>query len=243
MIALNETDPTAAEIPFFLPLSSDPLGATGLTGHVFTLGEVQLRLPGGSFGNATVANIVEKGFGRYCVQLQSSQTMMAGLAYVQATVSGAQPYTGTEQIGVFGGDIPLGAGGSIPFFLPNALDPVFGAPVTGHVFVTGEVQFCLPGGAYANATVGNISEIGDGAYELALTPAQAARRGKAFIYVLVSGAQRYEGYATILNPGTSTSSTTTAVGAAPATVTFASSALDHVASALGRLPAQFIEGF
>lgn len=200
MIAVGETLASAAEVPFFLPLTSDPINS-GLTGHTFVSGEVELNLPGGGgwFAVAT-SQIVEKGFGRYCVQLTPSQCALAGMAYIRVRISGdpCQPYSGDEEIGTLPGDIPLGGSDVFVFDLPNGSDPIFGSPITGHSFVTGEVKICLPGGSYANANTADISEIGMGLYTLAITTGETTNRGKVFVYVSVSGSQRFEGYLTIL---------------------------------------------
>lgn len=238
MIALNEATPSAAEVPFFMPTVANPL--VGLTGHVFTLGEVQIMLPGGSWTNAALSSIVEKGFGRYCVRLDATQTTVAGNVYVRSVVSGAQNYTGIEEIGQAGGDMFEDVGGRVPFYLPNASDPVFGAPVTGHVFSLGEVQVCLPNAGYVNASLLNISEVGFGMYEVAVTPAQAVR-GKVFVYASVTGAQRFEGYATVLNAGTATP---VPIPPAPTPVTTpllagSTAIVSHVLAAVNRLPSQF----
>lgn len=207
MIALGEINSAAAEVPFFLPLSTDPINS-GLTGHNFTnnasTGEVQIQLPGGSFFNVPGSQIVEKGFGRYCVRLLPSQCLVAGLVYVIAIVANAQPYNGTETIGTAGGDMAPGTTGSIVFFLPNPTNPVFGTPVNNWTFTAGQVQLCLPGGSYANANLANVSFIGNGAYALALSPTDSVNRGKAFLYVNIgpTNSQRFETYITILNPGT-----------------------------------------
>lgn len=83
--------------------------------------------------------------------------------------------------------IDVGASGSqaeIPFSL---YDDATGAPVTGRVWIAGDVKVRLPGVAYANATVGNIVEWGNGQYALQLTAGQTANPGKASIYVSVAG--------------------------------------------------------
>jgi hypothetical protein len=207
VIAVGETDPGAAEIPFFLPLASDPINS-GLTGHDFTsnssTGEVQIKLPGGSWFNVAGSQIVEKGFGRYCVQLTESQCATAGMAYIRAVISGntAQPYSGNEEIGTLGGDIPVNGSDVFTFDLPNGTDPVFGSPITGHTFSSGEVKICVPGGSYTNATLGDIAEIGNGLYTLAIHGTETANRGKVFVYVNVSGSQRFEGYVTVLGSST-----------------------------------------
>lgn len=237
MIALNEATLTAAEVPFFMPLISNPL--LGLTAHVFTLGEVQIMLPGGAWINATLSSIVEKGFGRYCVQLTSAQTAVAGNVYIRSVVSGAQNYVGIEEIAQAGGDLFEGIGGRVPFYLPNSSDPVFGAPVTGHVFTLGEVLVCLPGTGYVNATLLNIFEIGFGMYELAITAGQATR-GKVFVYAAVSGAQRFEGFATILSVSGGSAPIPVPPVPVPTPLPSGSTAIvGHVLAAVNRLPSQF----
>jgi hypothetical protein len=209
VIAQNESTPSAAEVPFMLPTSSNPL--VGLTGHAFTLGEVQVQLPGGSFFNIPVIQIVEKGFGLYAVQLDSTQTLNQGLVYIKTSVTGAQPYEGVEQIGVTGGDIVVGTQGYVPFYLPQSADPINGPPITGHTFSLGEVQIVVPGSnTFVNVALVDIQEIGLGAYQVIVTGAESAMRGKVYIYANVSGAQPYRGFAMVLN-----SSAGGAGGAAP----------------------------
>ena len=198
MILLGEAIPAAAEVPFFLPLSTDPINS-GLTGHSFSSGEVVMQLPGGAFFNVSVGQIVEKGFGQYAVQLNSGQTGTAGTVYIRAVISGAQPYTGTEEIANAEGEIFLNASDVVPFFLPNATDPVNGSPVTGHSFSSGEIKVCLPGSnSFINATVGDISEVGHGLYELAISGSETATRGKIYLFAFVSGSQRYGSFESIL---------------------------------------------
>lgn len=239
-IALNETDPTAAEVAFNLPLISNP--SMPLTGHTFVLGEVQILLPGQFWMNVNPLQIVEKGYGRYCVRLTAAQCTTAGSVFIRANVSGAQPYFGYDRIGVFAGDIPQGLPGALVFYLPNATDPIFGSPVTGHTFVAGEVRVCLPGGVYADATVTNITEIGYGAYALALTSSQTVNRGKVFVYANVSGAQVFEGYETISATNVTTSTSTGGTVVVPVTSPVAPGSplyVDHVTIAVNRLPQQF----
>ena len=70
----------------------------------------------------------------------------------------------------------------IPFHLPDATDPL--TPITGHVFIAGEVKIWLPGAvAYVNASVLNVVEKGLGDYALRLTEAQTATAGSVFLYV------------------------------------------------------------
>lgn len=235
MIALNETNEYAAEVAFNLPLSSDP--TTGLTGHAFTLGEVQIKLPGLGWADATLAKIVEKGYGRYAVRLTPSQCTVAGDVAIIATVSTTQNYFGSDTIGVLGGDIPVGETGSIYFFLPDIDDPFGNPPLTGHTFATGEVRICLPNSTYADLDALQISEVGFGAYKATITTTQTALRGKAFIYANVTGYQPFEGYSTILGVGAAPSSITppTPIPVPVTTSSPIAPTLDLITSAINRL--------
>ena len=85
-----------AEFPFHLPSSSNPL--TPVTGHSFSSGEVKIRVAGGSLVNANVANVVEIGNGDYALQLTSTESGTTGKAFIYVNVSGAQVYSGFEDI-------------------------------------------------------------------------------------------------------------------------------------------------
>lgn len=64
-----------------------------ILGHTFTTGEVLLALPNGVLEDATPGNIVEKGHGRYALQLTGAETSTSGavvLHLVTDPVSG--PY-------------------------------------------------------------------------------------------------------------------------------------------------------
>lgn len=89
--------------------------------------------------------------------------------------------------------IDVGASGALaelPFSLYN---DTTGAPVIGHTFVdaggglTAEVKLRLPAGTFANSTIANIVEWGNGQYALQLTAGQTVTAGKVSIYVLVTG--------------------------------------------------------
>ena len=242
MIGQNESNPYAAEVPFFWPTRANPL--VGLTGHTFTLGEVKYRLPGaGAWTSAAVVKIVEKGFGRYAVQLAAGETATLGTVGIQAIDLGslAQPYVGTENITQLGGDIAVGTDGYVPFYLPQSADPIYGAPITGHSFVSGEVKIALPNAAYTNATTTDIVEYGFGWYGLLLRSSLAATalNGKAYLYANVSGAQPYEGFVTILGAG----AVPAPVPSPPAPLVLPTAALtgytisayDHVGGAILRL--------
>lgn len=245
MIALNETNEYAAEVAFNLPLSSDPL--TGLTGYTFTSGEVQIRLPGQPWTNASLSQIVEKGYGRFCVRLLPTQTLVAGDVFIRAIVSGTQYYFGSDIIGTLGGDIKVGStSGTVSFFLPSEVDPIYGAPLTGHAFSAGEVRVCVPDSAYTDADPSQVDEIGYGGYRLRLTSIQTAKAGKVFVYAKVDGYQRWEGYCTVLD---ATGGTTTTVVTppepvpVPVPVTFGDPEyVNQYALALNRLPQQFRSG-
>lgn len=204
MILAGETLSAALELPFFLPSNSNPIFGP-VTGHVFTLGEVQIRAPGAGFVNVALDHIVEKGFGAYAAIATSSQAATAGIAYVDAIVSGAQPYTGDEEIrlriaGIFVGET-TDADRSIPFHLASSSNPL--VPITGHSWATGEVKVFIPGsGAFVNADITRITEIGAGDYSLALTGAQVTGRGKVYLYALVTGSQPDLVVADIVTPPT-----------------------------------------
>ncbi len=243
MIALNETNEYAAEVAFTLPLDSDPL--TGLTGYTFILGEVQIKLPGQAWADAALSKIVEKGYGRFCVRLTSSQTTSPGDVFIRADISGTQYYFGSDVIGTLGGDIAVGATtGSVSFFLPLASDPVNGAPLTGHTFTLGQVRVCLPDGAYVDASTAQIEEIGFGGYRLNLTAGQLLKRGKVFVHALVPLYQRWEGYCTILDAqGAEEEEPVTPPVPVPVPIVYGDPEyVDQLGLALNRLPQQFRSG-
>lgn len=79
-----------AEFPFaFYDASGNPILA-----HVFNnvggglTDEVKVRLPGGVFTNATIANIVEWGQGIYALRLTATETAVAGKAGIHALRNG-----------------------------------------------------------------------------------------------------------------------------------------------------------
>lgn len=250
MIALNETNDYAAEVAFTLPLDSDPL--TGLTGWTFTLGEVQLKLPVGGWFNVPVVKIVEKGYGRFCVRLDSTQTTNQGDVYIKADIDGTQWYFGSDVIGVLGGDIPKDGAGSVSFYLPLATDPVNGAPLTGYDWTEGgtyttttpRVRYCLPDGAYQDADISMIEEIGFGGFKLNFTAAHTVKAGKVFVYAEVPGYQRFEGYGTILGAGVAEEPAPIPEPTPlPVPIVYGDPEYNnHYALALNRLPQQFRSG-
>jgi hypothetical protein len=242
MIALNESNAYAREVAFTLPLESDPL--TGLTGWTFTLGEVQIRVPGGGWIDAQLSQIVEKGYGRFCVRLTSGQVATAGDVYIRAVIDGAQPYFGSDVIGPLGGDIGVDSEGSVPFFLPSATDPIFGAPLTGHTFVLGQVRMCLPDAIYVDVPLVQIEEMGYGGYRVNLTAADTVKHGKVFVYALVPDYQRFEGYCTILDAqGVAEPEPAPEPEPVPVPIVYGDPEyVNQYAIALNRLPQQFRSG-
>lgn len=232
MIALNETNEYAAEVAFTL---FD--GLTPLTGHSFVLGEVQIKLPGGAWTNVALSKIVEKGFGRYVARLPSSQTVAAGDVYIKVLVTGAQPYYGSDVIGVLGGDIPVSGTGSVNFYLPDENDPFNNPPLTGHTFVLGQVKICLPNSTYVNVALPDIEEIGFGLYRVNLDATDTATKGKVFVYAAVTGYQPFEGYSTILGigPATVTATPPTPVPVPVTLLTPQSTLTDLITGAINRL--------
>lgn len=200
MIQTGETSDVAAEVLVFLPDQTNP--TQGITGYVFTLGEAKIKPPGaGAFTNVALDHIIERGFGWYALRATAAQRAVAGeLAYDVTPLTLAQPDRGSEIIGTVGGEIAQGSAGFIPFYLPNEIDPVYGPPVTGHVFVLGEVKLSLPGGAFTNVPLTSIVELGGGIYGVVLSPTDTANRGKAIVYADVPGAQLASGYRSIVNP-------------------------------------------
>jgi hypothetical protein len=245
MIALNEPNAYAREVAFNLPLESDPL--TGLTGWSFTLGEVQVRLPGGGWIDAQLSQIVEKGYGRFCVQLTLAQVATAGDVFIRTDVADVQNYFGSDVIGQLSGDISVDSEvGSVSFYLPLATDPIFGAPLTGHTFTLGEVRVCLPDDVYVDVDVDQIEEMGYGGYRLVLTAAQTAKRGKVFVYAEVADYQRWEGYCTILDAtvfGEDDEDDEDTVTPVPVPIVYGDPEyVNQFALALNRLPQQYRSG-
>lgn len=64
-----------AELPINLYRATD---GTAITSYVWVTGNVKVALPGAGFGNATVANIVEKGRGKYALRLTSGESATTG---------------------------------------------------------------------------------------------------------------------------------------------------------------------
>lgn len=207
MIRTAEPNDYAAEILFYLPQDADP--RLPKLGHVFVLGEVKIKLiVGGAWVDVALARLVERGEGWYAIRLTTTQRAAAAEVAFDATCAGAQPSRGTELIGALSGDIPQDSSGVIPFYLPQEADPIYGAPVTGHVFVLGQVKLSLPDDVFGNVALGKIVEYGAGVYGVLVDSTQTVKRGKALVVANVPGAQRFSGYRTILSEGALPSSPT-----------------------------------
>jgi len=106
----DPNDPAIHEVPFTLMSLSNPV-YTGVTGHSFTLGEVQICFAGGSYANVPTSQIVEKGYGMYAVVLTSPQRLNVDKVYVSAQVSGAVPFTADWDmvVSTYIGPVPVAA--------------------------------------------------------------------------------------------------------------------------------------
>lgn len=111
MIFLGETDDDAREVAFHLPSAANPL--TPVTGHVFSPGEVLVKIPGVAIVNADVTRVVEIGNGDYALQLTNAQVAAKGKVYIYVNVAGAQPWSSDEDI-VNKTDIAASIGAVIP---------------------------------------------------------------------------------------------------------------------------------
>ena len=198
MIALNETNEYAAEVPFTLPLAADPL--TGLTGYAFTLGEVQIKLPGGSWINVAVNKIREVGYGRFAARLTAAQCVTAGVVAIYATATGCQPFRGSEIIGTTGGDIAQGGTGYLMAYLPDENDPVYGTPASGAFssLAGALVRVAWQDAAYVTTANADVVEFGFGMYGIPVTLTNSVLRGKIYYYLEATGYQRFESYSMVL---------------------------------------------
>lgn len=208
MIALNETNEYAAEIPFFLADVNNP--TQGVTGHTFVLGEVQIKLPGETWADVPLLKIIELDYGWYCIRLTASQCDTVGEVGWRVKDSAVtptfQPGRGAETISTLGGEIPQNGSGYLMFYLPDENDPIYADPITG---ASPTVQIRLPNGAFTAGDNGLVVEFGEGLYGYPLDVGDTVLKGKAFIYATATGAQPYSGYRTILGVGAASESVVT----------------------------------
>lgn len=77
----------------------DAMTGAPIVGHVWIAGELLLVLPNGVFANATVANIVEKGRGRYALRLTALESAVTGMVQIDLdTTNGYLPHSLVDQI-------------------------------------------------------------------------------------------------------------------------------------------------
>lgn len=174
----------AAEIVFHLASDADPLAP--VTGHSFgggpTTSDVLLWVPNtGVFTPATVAHIVEKGYGDYALQLTSTESALAGTAVVFAYVTGtSQPMRAFDFIT----DPSDPAIHSMPFVLTPIDDPIYGVG-TGITFSLGEVRIRFNGDlSYSDVVLDQLAELGHNVYAVKLTAAQRVNVNVALVYAV-----------------------------------------------------------
>lgn len=80
------------EIPFSIYNGS----GVGVTGFTFSPGDVEIRLPGGSFSAADEGNVVEYGLGQYALVLTSAQRLSPGAIMLFFSDGVNQDYFGYE---------------------------------------------------------------------------------------------------------------------------------------------------
>ncbi len=203
MIQVGEPNDYAAEILFYLPQAGNPLEPK--LAHVFSLGEVQIKLnPGDPWTDVPVGpggRVVERGRGWYAIRLTAGQRAAATVVAYQAVCAGAEPDRGTETIGELAGDIAQGGSGIVPFYLADVVDPSGAPPIEGHVFTLGEVELSLPDDAFGTVDPTSIVEYGGGMYGVVIAPAQTTKRGKAIVVADVAVAQRFSIARTIAGEG------------------------------------------
>lgn len=159
-----------AELPFAI-YDNDNLP---INGFVFTTGQVKVRLPGAvSFVNADILNIVSVGKGQYVLKLTSVQTNVAGLITIKFSDGVNRTWVNYE---VIGSDSV-----SLTEVLFNVNNGLTGVP--GVVFGVGDIEVRVPGGvAFANADMSQVTDLGEGLYSYALTPAQKLVAGAYFVH-------------------------------------------------------------
>lgn len=159
-----------AELPFAI-YDNDNVPVNGFS---FTTGQVKVRLPGAvAFVNADILNIVGCGKGQYVLKLTSVQTNVAGLITIKFSDGVNRTWVNYE---VIGSDSV-----SLTEVLFNVNNGLTGIP--GAVFGVGEIEVRVPGGvAFANADLAQVTDLGEGLYSYALTPAQQLVAGAYFVH-------------------------------------------------------------
>lgn len=143
-----------AELPINL---FDANTGAAITAHVWVTGEVMVALAGGALANATVANIVEKGRGRYALQLTAGETgTTGGIVLELVTTNGYLPHSWQETVVDIGGvtrdallNYAFRTGRTVRGLL-RRLDSLFFGKVTG--FKSGTVTGYQPDGTTVEFT-------------------------------------------------------------------------------------------
>lgn len=235
MILAGETNANGREVPFYLPQASNP--ALPLTGHTFTTGEVKYLLSGGSYSNVTTAALIERGYGAYAYMASLSDASVGGDILLSAVVSGAQSWTGYEQVTRAPGGIVVGETSdparSILFHLSAAAD---GSAITSHTWTTGELKIRIPGSSWVNADITRVTNLSNGDYSLALTSPQVVGKGKVYLAIdlsvsTISSAQQMTTWADIV--------TQTSLSPSPPAVMFSSPTPNTTPGSPGGFPADY----
>lgn len=85
--------------------------------------------------------------------------------------------------------------------LPFSIYDNDNVPITGHVFVAGEVRVRVPGGTFVDADTANILECGLGQYVLQLTEMQTGTEGAVVVHFESSGLRTWVNYEMISSDG------------------------------------------
>jgi len=202
----------SAPLPF--SLFNDTTG-DAITGYTFVAGDLKVRLPGGTWENATLTNVYEWGLGQYELRLTAAQTAAKGAVGIRALTSASSLDVRFERIG----EIDRRSSGNeseLPFTL---YDESTGLAITGHSFVdaggglTSDVKVYTPGESWTNATTANIVEWGLGQYGLKLSSAETADDGVVAVRAKSAASALHVSYGIVgteIYPGALGASTTAA---------------------------------
>ena len=94
----------AAEVVFTVTNSAGPV-----TARTWAAGELKVAAPGGTFVNATVANIVSRGLGVWTLQLTATETAGVGVVAVKLSIAGIAESDGYQAFTAEVADVGTGA--------------------------------------------------------------------------------------------------------------------------------------